>query len=202
MREIRAASVSRALTPLFYGPARHGRGLGHGYVEVDGYVIAFTPTGAPRMPDGIECSYVPQHGDRVVVGRGRIEVPGAHILPGPVWDPIPHVGVHLGPRRDVAVDPVRLAGHGEGLTPAGDDLLLGYIAGLVLFRRSFDLAHHVAEVAARRTTALSATLLRHAAKGEVPEQVHTLLVHGDAGPLAHWGRTSGHHVLHGLGLAA
>ena len=202
MKELQAVSVSRSLIARLYGPPRHGRGLGHGLVEIDGYVIAFTRPGSPRLPDGIEVAYEPRHGDRVVVGRGHVAAPGVRILPGPVWDPVPRVTVHPRPRRDVAVDPLRLAGHGDGLTPAGDDLLLGYVAGLVLFRRSYDLAHHVAEVAARRTTALSATLLRHAARGEVPEPVHTLLEHGDAGPLARWGRSSGRHVLHGLALAA
>ena len=65
----------------------------------------------------------------------------------------------------------RLLGLGPGLTPSGDDLL----AGLLLGARAFgvplaDLAEVIAEQAPRRTTALSARLLRHAIEGEcVPE---------------------------------
>src|ERR1700710_141098 len=61
----------------------------------------------------------------------------------------------------------RLIGLGPGLTPAGDDVMAGTIAGLVL------LGHPAAErfaagvysLAAGRTTELSRALLRHAAAG-------------------------------------
>src|SRR3954454_13224905 len=64
---------------------------------------------------------------------------------------------------------VRLVGLGPGLTPAGDDVMAGVMAGLVL------LGHPAAErfaagvysLAAGRTTELSRALLRHAAAGRV-----------------------------------
>lgn len=202
MTEIRATSVSLSVLPLLYGPLRSGRGLGHGYVDVDGYVVAFTRPGSPRMPDGIECGAIPGRGDRIRIGGGRVRVRGTTIVPGPVWDPVPRVRAWPHARRDAVPSVRRLAGCGEGLTPSGDDLLLGFVAGLVLFRHSRGLARHIAESAARRTTALSATLLRHAARGEVPEPVHALLERGDAGPLGRWGASSGRHLLHGLELAA
>ena len=63
----------------------------------------------------------------------------------------------------------RLIGLGPGLTPAGDDVMAGTMAGLVL------LGHPAAErfaagvysLAAGRTTELSRALLRHAAAGRV-----------------------------------
>jgi len=74
-----------------------------------------------------------------------------------------------------------LVGLGAGSTPAGDDVLAGVLvacsqlSGLLgtaavehLARR---LGAHVRQRAAARTTALSATLLRHAARGDAAEPV-------------------------------
>lgn len=202
MSVVTAASVSRPVRQIIDGPMRRGVGLGHGYVHLDGYVLAFTSPGGPRMPDGIECEYAPERGDEVTVGGGGIETGTVRVLPGPSWEPVPAMARRLPSRRDLIPDPAALAGLGEGLTPAGDDILIGYTAGLVLFRHSPDVARHIAERAARRTTALSATLLRHAARGEVPEPVHALVERGDAGPLVRWGSSSGRHVLYGLALAS
>lgn len=72
----------------------------------------------------------------------------------------------------------RLAGLGPGLTPAGDDILVGTCAALTLvtctgapeFRRDatalLELRRLIAETAAAQTTALSAAWLRHAGRGE------------------------------------
>jgi Protein of unknown function (DUF2877) len=77
-----------------------------------------------------------------------------------------------------------LAGLGPGLTPSGDDALGGFAAVMALLssRLSADAAprEHVATVIASaaqsRTTALSAILLAHAARGEVAEPLGTLLL--------------------------
>src|SRR5687767_3921582 len=63
----------------------------------------------------------------------------------------------------------RLIGLGPGLTPAGDDVMAGTIAGLVLLGHpSADrFAAGVYALAAGRTTELSRALLRHAACGRV-----------------------------------
>jgi hypothetical protein len=71
----------------------------------------------------------------------------------------------------------RLVGLGPGLTPAGDDVMAGTIAGLVL------LGHPAAErfaagvyaLAAGRTTELSRALLRHAACGRVSGEYSAVL---------------------------
>ena len=71
----------------------------------------------------------------------------------------------------------RLVGLGPGLTPAGDDVLAGLTAGLVL------LGHPAAErfgagvttLAAGRTTELSRALLRHAAAGRVSGEFAAVL---------------------------
>jgi hypothetical protein len=77
--------------------------------------------------------------------------------------------------RLAAADPravIPLLGLGGGLTPLGDDVLCGWLAAAVA-RRHPELPavrSEVALAAARRTTTLSATLLRCAARGEgVPE---------------------------------
>ncbi len=82
---------------------------------------------------------------------------------------------------DEAAD--RLVGLGPGLTPAGDDLLAGAVAGMVIFGRALGrrsalvLAEQVTVAAgdrAARTTVLAADLLRHAGTGAVAEPVATV----------------------------
>jgi hypothetical protein len=78
----------------------------------------------------------------------------------------------------------RLAGLGPGLTPSGDDTLAGFAAVIALLgaQLSTDAApreHIAAAIAATarpRTTMLSATLLAHAAHGEVAEPLGDLLL--------------------------
>jgi hypothetical protein len=53
---------------------------------------------------------------------------------------------------------------------------------------------------AARTTSLSATLLRLAARGALPEAAHRVLENGDPKPLLAWGASSGSGLLAGLGL--
>lgn len=81
----------------------------------------------------------------------------------------------------------QLVGLGPGLTPAGDDILAGAVAGLVIFGRAsgrrwvradcpdvLDLAKRLAAAVderAARTTVLAADLARHAACGAVAEPV-------------------------------
>jgi hypothetical protein len=81
-----------------------------------------------------------------------------------------------------------LLGRGAGLTPSGDDLLAGLVAGVVLLAEAVHgraggplagLAHRVgsrlAAAAPDATTAISAALLQHAAHGEVAEPAAQLL---------------------------
>jgi hypothetical protein len=102
----------------------------------------------------------------------------------------------------------RLIGLGPGLTPAGDDVMAGTMAGLVL------LGHPAAErfsaavfaLAAGRTTELSRALLRHAAAGRVSGEyaavLHGLVGERPLGPavagLLATGSTSGRAMALGL----
>jgi hypothetical protein len=66
----------------------------------------------------------------------------------------------------------RLAGLGPGLTPAGDDFLVGAILGAWILHpqeRARSLAGPAAEAAARLTSTLSAAWLRWAGRGAVGE---------------------------------
>jgi hypothetical protein len=85
----------------------------------------------------------------------------------------------------------RMVGLGPGLTPSGDDLLCGFLVTLHQLAppgggtRAFAaaLGRLVATRAVRATTALSATLLGHAARGEAPaEVVDVLTALGQDGP--------------------
>jgi len=70
-----------------------------------------------------------------------------------------------------------LAGRGSGLTPAGDDFIVGALlavwAGLYT-KEAEKLCMPLAEVAAPRTTTLSGAYLHAAARGECTEQWHNL----------------------------
>jgi len=72
----------------------------------------------------------------------------------------------------------RLAGLGPGLTPAGDDFLVGLMHGLWatrLEKKAASLSGLIARTAASRTHALSAAWLQAAALGEAAELWHELL---------------------------
>ena len=71
----------------------------------------------------------------------------------------------------------RLAGLGAGLTPSGDDVLLGVLNGLSVWKPQKELMRLIVETAVPRTTTLSAAFLRAAGDGEVAIQWHNL-VHG------------------------
>lgn len=201
VRTVIARSVSRSLRPLVEGTPRRGVALGRGYVAVGDYCLALVPPGLPRMPNGIECELPVERGEPVWVGGGCVSAAGASIVLGTDWDPVPVPKIRLSTHDRFTPDPMELAGHGDGLTPAGDDLLMGYVAGLVLFHGRRDTALAIADVAAPRTTLLSATLLRHAANGELPEPAHILLTEADPRPMLEFGHSSGRSMMHGLALA-
>jgi len=89
-----------------------------------------------------------------------------------------------------------LIGRGDGLTPEGDDLVAGTVAGFLLIGRSLGalaIASVVAAVedpildhASRATTAFSAALLAHAFRGEVAAPAAALV-----SALAGWGDPAG-----------
>lgn len=72
----------------------------------------------------------------------------------------------------VAAAAARLLGRGPGLTPSGDDVLAGFLVGAAAFGLdSAMLRQAIAVLAPARTTALSAALLWHAARGECIDQL-------------------------------
>jgi Protein of unknown function (DUF2877) len=105
----------------------------------------------------------------------------------------------------------RLVGLGPGLTPAGDDVMAGTVAGLVLLGHpaAQRFAAGVYALAAGRTTELSRALLRHAACGRVSAE-YAAVLHGLVGerPLGRaidgllaTGSTSGRAMALGLSTA-
>jgi hypothetical protein len=196
-RSLQARSVTPFATELLAGPRLDGIGLGHGYVLFGDRVLALTPPGAFRMPNGVETELVVARGESVTIGDGVLATPSTLVTPGPVWEPRPTARVALALQPPPRVELETLAGRGPGLTPLGDDILIGYAAAHAL---SGNDAAAVAVRAARRTTSLSRTLLRLAAQGALPEAAHRLLVDGDPEPLLAFGATSGKGIAFGLAL--
>jgi hypothetical protein len=77
-----------------------------------------------------------------------------------------------------------LAGLGPGLTPSGDDVLGGFAAIMALLSPHLSadsisrkhIASNIAVVAKPRTTKLSSVLLEFASRGDVSEQIGTLIL--------------------------
>jgi hypothetical protein len=193
-------SISPFAAELLDGPLLTGIGLGHGYVLFGDQVVALTPSGGLRMPNGIESELVVVAGERVTVGEGALTTATAFVGAGPRWDPRPRprFSLSLRPRPQLRLD--ELAGRGPGLTPLGDDILVGYLAAAALAGIDGDDLAARAEQAGRRTTALSRTLLRLAARAWLPEAAHRLLVDGDLQPLIEFGASSGKGIAFGLAL--
>ena len=124
-----------------------------------------------------------------------------------------HTAAHAlqqGLRTTQAVDasPIAaLAGLGPGLTPAGDDYLLGVLAALHLTHRH-DRAPLIAKIAVPQTSTLSAAFLHAAAEGLFAEGWHNLtkglnaynpvLVAEAADGLAQTGASSGRDAMAGF----
>jgi hypothetical protein len=89
--------------------------------------------------------------------------------------------LRTGDRSQIGAAAAALAGLGPGLTPAGDDVLVGVMAGLWICPGALHLSLGVesacqilVENAVPRTTTLSGVWLRHAGKGELGEPWHRL----------------------------
>jgi Protein of unknown function (DUF2877) len=102
----------------------------------------------------------------------------------------------------------RLAGRGEGLTPAGDDALAGYAA----WRQWIGAHVSVSALAGSRSSPLGWAYLRCAERGELPDAGASLLaalLSGDrhaatttAVALRDWGASSGAALLWGIAAGA
>ena len=195
-----AVSVSPFAAEMIAGPARVGTAVGAGYVLFGDRVLSVTRPGALRMPNGIEADVPLSPGERVSVGGGALRTAAAAITSGPLWDPRPRPRVRLSVRPRLHVVLETLAGQGPGLTPLGDDVLVGYLAAAALAGWDPAVTGALAVKAGRRTTALSSTLLWLAAQGHLPEAAHHLLERGDPGPLLRFGASSGTGIALGLAL--
>ena len=98
-----------------------------------------------------------------------------------------------------------LAGLGQGLTPAGDDVLAGYAGWMALRGTPVELS----ALAADRSPPISLAYLRCAERGELPEPAARLLAARDARTferrarvLARWGSSSGRALMWGFAAAA
>jgi hypothetical protein len=152
--------------------------------ELDGRVLA--RLGAPVAERGVLAAPPPQ--------EGRLR--SSHARP---------------PAGDATAAVMGLLGRGAGLTPSGDDLLAGFLIGAHVFGlEAADLRQAIGGHAATRTTALSAALLWHAARGECIGEVAALASaltgRGPAGAAAQRllavGHASGPALAQGLLLAA
>jgi Protein of unknown function (DUF2877) len=197
-----AVSTSRALLPVIAGAELAGTAAGRGFLEFGDLVVVLTPPGGPRMPNGVETAARALPGTPVRIGLGRLLLGSLELWPGVTWEPVPEVRRRPPGAHQPRPDPNQLAGRGPGLTPAGDDILCGYVAGIFLFHDRREEAAEIAQRAAALTTRLSATLLRHAAVGELPEPAHEYLANGDPRTLAAFGHSSGLCLRLGLQLAA
>ncbi len=228
-RAVLRASAPTRQRRILAGPDLPGTVLGSFptaiYIHVPaGFgVIALLTRDAVRVPCGVQ---LPSSSgefplDRLTgpvrVGGGALRIGTAEITVGRLVSvSVPRLPA---PRRvdsdiDVDVDvadPARLLGLGSGLTPSGDDVLAGYLAGAAAYSLSVDeLRTFVCAEAPRRTTTLSAALLRHAAVGEAIPQVCRLLLALDDGTgidvalagLLRVGHTSGAALAAGVLAAA
>lgn len=124
-------------------------------------------------------------------------------------------GLQGGALHDMTAGVQKLAGLGPGLTPAGDDFLLGWLFGLfcgqdrlaALHLNFAAIAAIVVELALPRTTWLSGAWLQHAAQGEFGAPWHTLAASMATSPAAmqqaiqvirQTGATSGEDALAGF----
>lgn len=91
-------------------------------------------------------------------------------------------GIKAGDIEGIDKGVVALAGLGPGLTPAGDDFLVGVLAALHATAHYHErtvqwqqLIHRIADTAAPRTTRLSAAWLHHAGQGHFGQHWHDLI---------------------------
>jgi hypothetical protein len=206
---------------------------------------AVRPPNGIEVPGTLPASLEPGTACRVVAGG--LEVAGRRLEVRRRWDPRPRLPrVDPSALRTAAaalpVPPVddggfgkalaahdggsalaavrRLLGYGPGLTPLGDDVLIGAMAGSRLLGQAggdvgltalaLALAGPLEALAREGTTALSATLLRHAGRGEVDDASAALLMalcgRGDLGQavtaLLGVGHSSGRGLATGILAAA
>jgi hypothetical protein len=205
-------------------PSPDGLAVPTAAVEID---LSRAVTWSPALPAGARFEPTAELAGAVDAARivavrftpsgGLAPMPSGDDEPGEPWlfrarDLIGAQTTALG-TGDVAsaVGPtIDLIGLGIGLTPSGDDYLVGMLAGLDATGdpARHDLALAIAAHAPSRTTAVGAAALGHAAAGSYSERLHDLLVAFGGGRLRDlaapiermmvYGATSGSDTLVGL----
>lgn len=85
-------------------------------------------------------------------------------------------GMQRGDETAVVDAAHELAGLGHGLTPTGDDILMGILYALWVYRPGHSWIRKIGETAAMRTTTLSAAFLQAAVDGEATAHWHALTI--------------------------
>jgi hypothetical protein len=203
----------------------HPRGA---YLRLDGddYVHLVEPRGVFGPLSAVVAALprlVPGERVRVELGDAREAVAGPWPPPGPAQaarsalaaareslPPAPAAlrgGLTLLAQGDLEAATDALAGRGEGLTPAGDDVLAGFAGARAAAARPVSFSPR----ARGRSSPLGLAYLRCAERGELPEPAGALLqalVAGDAAAagrrarrLATWGASSGAALFWGMAAA-
>lgn len=226
------AAASPWVADRVAGPRRRAEVIARGpqalYVDVDGDCLGVLARGAVALPNGLRTTLhrLPEFEGPVLVGAGRVSLPGHDVVPSrivdptvprlgglPAWRPAVPTALPTATLRALAAGQSRAAldllGLGPGLTPAGDDVLAGWlVARYAADRPTGPVAEAVRSKARARTTLLSATLLDRAAHGEAAPACRDLLLALHAGSavdaalaaLLRVGHTSGAALALGIGL--
>lgn len=184
------------------------------WIEVSEQIIVLSGESGTRLPNAvISPGRYARSVESVTVGRGGIALPGRRIAITRWWQsrptlpharaslvrdaverctrlvpPVADAGIGGRLARHKAVDVLQAArgllGRGGGLTPEGDDVLVGALAAYQLVGAAIggapeplmdDVGEALLREARRRTTRLSASLISHALNGEVPMPLADLL---------------------------
>jgi Protein of unknown function (DUF2877) len=219
-------AASTALSAVLTGPPRPVTVVGSTarawYLRADGLpAFCLATPDAVRVPCALLVPALPAVPDTTgTVGDGSLRLGCAEYKVARWWRPprprglsaatLAAVAVTLASRvpapPPLAVD--RLLGAGPGLTPYGDDVLAGALVTLAATGspRRRPLARRVRALAPTRTTAVSAALLWHAARGECVPELADLLAAPDDGAradaLLRVGHSSGAGLAQGVLAAA
>jgi hypothetical protein len=190
----RSHSGSPLMRAVLEGPLLKGKVLDRVHAQFGSYVVVLTVPGTVRMPNGIECARSFKAGERIAIGGGRLVAGRDVVHPGPAWNPRPSVPE----RHPWPPGPVPVSTEPGPAAVWRDEVLAGYVAGMVLLHGQQTRARRIAEAAAAQSDLVVATMLRHASLGEVPEPVHVLFETCDVGPLLAFGGGTGASWLRGL----
>lgn len=171
----------------------------------DPAITPWTPDQLPRVTQNLD----------ILIGRVMVEAPADHLAHPRIEHAMATVRSALAMRSpsELVVAAAGLAGLGGGLTPTGDDVLVGVLVALAALpdRSAQELRTAVREGTVGRTTRISEAYLDAATRGEASEAWQTLLAAlggddrqsvVDAGRrILAFGETSGADMLTGFLLA-